>query len=778
MENNNSVQSDNVPGSTVKSTINEGTTEMIETTTVVEPQYPSKLQANINASYFANDVSTIIAYLNKPIPVTSGAWSTGSTAGTLLYNQDAWVGVWANTMWKEKLHGIFGLRATLRVDLVLNATPFHAGRLRLCYYPAAATNMLKYNMHIGHRIPLSQLPGLDIGCGDEAISLKIPYVTPQRFIELTGSIVSWGNVIIAIMSPLNTGTLSDSTADYTLWYSMEDVELFGQTNKAVSQQSTPGKSRPKRINASETELKPISHTLGAASEFVGNVAKIPFLTPWAGPVSWFLNAAKGAAIAFGFSTPINTELPCMMSTNFNWHTTTSDGTDNSIPLSLLYDAKLKILDDVTAGGEDQMSINFIKRQWSFFTTFTINESNTLGQSLFATYLQPDQYKIAVSATESYYTPIAYLARMYNMYRGGMEVMLKFVKTGFHAGSLAISFVPGPNDATLSLTDTSYVYRTVIDLQEGDQACFICPYLIPLDFIDSSIGFGRFYVNVVNPLRSPDTVASTVDVLVYVRAADSFQVQQPANWNNWPITQQGGDITEYSEEIVCSTVGQGPTATLDYEFCQESMSEAATSILQLAKRYNAIAFQFPSIGTGDVIIMHPWAIGIPRFITPNYTDTAGLYDPLLALVTCPFAFYRGGVRIRLNQSASTDERNVCYMKRVEATGGPAYQAVSFAANTAPYITDAYIPTLIWPLQPLPVATNAWNFGGLSVQIPYQAPYRFCPIQYFPIGNQNTNFYSPRPKLEIYHGLKYDRLATRAVSDDYQCLFWVGIPRLEK
>lgn len=776
MENNNSVQSDNIPNTTEKSTINEGTTEMIARSTVAQLNYPTKLQANINRSYFANDVSSVIAYLNKPVPITSGSWTTGSTAGTLLYNQDAWVGVWANVMWKEKLHGFYGLRATLRVDLVLNATPFHAGRLRLCYYPAASANMRKFAMHISHRIPLSQLPGLDIGCGDEAISLKIPYVTPQRFIELTSAITSWGNVVIAVMSPLNTGATSDNNADYTLWYSMEDVELFGQTNRAVNQQSATGKGKPRRINPSESELKPISHTLGAASEFVGNVAKIPFLTPWAGPVSWFLNAAKGAAIAFGFSKPINSEVPCLMSSNYNWHTTTSDGVDNSIPLSLLYDAKLRVLDDVTENGEDQMSINFIKRQWSFLTTFTINESNTLGQSLYALALTPDTFKAVVGSAESYYTPVTYLAKMYNMYRGGVEIMLKLVKTGFHAGTIAISFVPGPNDASLSLTDTSYVYRTVIDLQEGDQCCFICPYLLPIDFIDCNIGFGKFYVNVVNPLRSPDTCASTVDVLVYIRGADSFQVQQPSDWQNWPITTQGGDVEEFSEEIVCSTVGQGPTASLDYEFCQEAMSEAATSVLQLAKRFNMILIEWPDVFV-DLLTVFPWVIGCGRDFSSTITSPRIVYDPILALVTAPYAFHRGGIRWRFNQCANNDINNVIYIHRNEVSGNSSYQMGVFNTSSGVFLTDGF-QVNVASQQLMPVATNSYSAGGLSVQIPWQAPYRFSPIEYCHIDTTQTTFFSPRPRIKIFHSTQRNRLATRAVADDYQCLFWVGIPRLQK
>jgi hypothetical protein len=756
----------------------EGTTQFITGNVDAKINLPLSLPSIYSGSYFPNDVTSVIAYFAKPVPIASGAWDIANPNTTYLFDQRTWTGIFNNTMWMDKLRGFYGLRATLRVDLVLNATPFHQGRLRLCYYPCAELNVVKSSMHKGHRTPISQLPGVDMGCGDTSVSLSIPYVAPGRFIELTspGNVISWGDLYLVVMSPLLVGPGADSTVDYTIWYSMVDVQLFGQTYKAV-QQSGVGKGRATRIMPTEAEQRPISHVLGAAANFSSAVAKIPLLSPWAGPVSWFLNAAKGAAYSFGFAKPVNSEKPCQMSNNYNWYTTTSDGLDNSMPLAVLFDAKLKLLSDISDGGEDQMSIDFIKKQWAYYTTMFVNESQTPGDQLLRIPLQPDVFHNQISTNEDYHTPVSYLSNLFGAYRGDIEIMFKFVKTGFHAGAFAFTYVPGPDDLTITLTDTSYCYRTVVDIQEGDHACFTCPYLLPLDFINIDIKYGSLFVHVVNPLRSPETCSDTIEVLVYVRGGDSLQFQKPRAWLDYPVTAQGGEVENISEDIVCSAPGQAPVGPLDYTINQDSMSECATSLLQLIKRFNVIAFEYADAALNDVVALVPWAVGCGRWNLSILTPPRQCYDPLLAQVLAPFAFYRGGMRFRTTPISTGVDSNLSYIYRSDNIDN---NTVAFV-ETGTLTSDGYLPfrsnytVASLQLQPQPPATNIYNAGGLSVQVPYQNVYRMVPVQYCNTSSTTCDFLTPRARLRIWTGTSKNRMITRAVADDFQALFWVGIPR---
>jgi hypothetical protein len=758
----------------------EGTTEFITPGQVAERVVDDNPLPILARTYRPNNISMVAEYLAKPIPITTGAWATTDTASTLLFNEAVWTGIFANTMWKEKLHGFFGLKCKVKVELTLNATPFQQGRLRLAYYPAASLNRRKAASHKSHRVPFSQLPGVEIGTADSSVSLMIPYVNPQRFIELSGNIWDHGDVYLMIMSALVTGPTGPTTADYTIWYSLHDVELYGQTNRAVSgPQSGTGKIKSRRVNPSEQEMKPISHLLGAAATFTGEVSKIPILSLYAGPVSWFLNAAKGAALSFGLSKPLNTEQPCLMSMNYHYQCTTSDGFDNSVPLALLYDSKLRLLDGESNGGQDEMSIPFIASQWSYLDSFSLSTSNTPGQSLYVLGLEPKTLFTNAGTNAIYRTPLSYLSRLFKMYRGGFEVAFKLVKTGFHAGSLAISFVPGPSDGTLNLTSSAYTYRTIVDIQEGDYMCFRCPYLLPLDFIDTHIGCGRLYVNVVNPLRSPETCSPAVDVLVYIRGAESMQFQCPMLWDALPLVTQGGDVNETSTEIVCSAPGNAPLSTLQLEFCQESMSEHAGSLLQLLKRYNSIRM-YSSDDTGNFLTCYPWIIGASKYISPDYTLPQNLLDFVASQVHAPFAFFRGGVRFRAGAGLVGGDIQTIRLYRGEgadiSSGDLAYDgSIIPSPYTAMYSNHYNSGSGAYPK--LPTAENGVMEGGLSVQIPYQGPYRMSPIHLYNGENETVAFEEPRPRLLAFVGEDRTRTLWRSYADDYQLLFWVGVPRFD-
>jgi len=774
------VQSDNLANTSVTNNTSEGTTQLVAQNVEAIVSLPRKIPSIYDNSYFPNDVTSVISYLSKPVPINSGSWSTGSTAGTLLFNQRSWTGIFNNVMWKEKLHGFYGLRATLRVDFILNATPFHQGLLRVCYYPVAVANPIKASLHNTHRVPLSQLPGVNISCSDTSVSLSIPYVAPGRYIEMTsaGFVYDWGDIYVAIMDPLQVGAAGDANVDYTIWYSLHDVELFGQTNKAI-QQSGIGKGKAKRIMPAEHEERPISYVLGAAANFAESVAKIPILSPWASPVSWFLNAAKGAAYSFGFSKPISTEKPCMMSNNYNWHTTTADGLDNSIPLSLLYDAKLKLLDDVSDKNQDQMSIDFIKSQWSFFTSFQLSEADTLGLQKFRQVLQPSAFVVSPGSFEFYYTPVAYLSTLFGLYRGGIEIMLKFVKTGFHSGSVAVTYIPGPNDTTMTFTDSSYAYRTVLDLQEGSQACFRCPYLLPHDYFEVSIPYGAFYVHVVNPIRSPETCSSTIDVLVYVRGAESLQFNKPRPVSTVPVVPQGGDVENF-DTITCDAPGDSPVAPLNLSFAQDSMSECALSVLQLLKRYVDVQFEWVDEAANDILTVLPWVVGAGRFFSSIYTPPRQIYDPITSFILAPFAFYRGSTRLRITPISSGADVNTPYMCRIDdvAVSGFVYvtSQTSTSTTTLPY-GSSYTIASVRP-RTMPPATNTYGAGGLSVSCPYQNVYRMCPIQYTYLSSNTADFFTPRVRVSVWTGTSKNRLISRSFGDDFQALFWVGVPRMNQ
>lgn len=159
----------------------DSTVEGVTVERHLEKEFPKPIMEAMDP----NHVNTVIDYLNKPVIVDQVTWATSATRGTILNNSpnngfNSWTYVSGVQMWVDKLKGFLGLRSTLCLRLEINGTPFHAGRLRLCYYPAADISDGKHKNHEGNFISLSQLPGVDIEASESAVTLRIPYTSIAR----------------------------------------------------------------------------------------------------------------------------------------------------------------------------------------------------------------------------------------------------------------------------------------------------------------------------------------------------------------------------------------------------------------------------------------------------------------------------------------------------------------------------------------------------------------------------------------------------------------------
>lgn len=732
-----------------------------ENAPVAERVSAHQLDPVLNATYGPNEISTVAEYLSKQTPVATFSWLTSSAVGALLVSQESWDYVNATTMWTEKLKGFYGLRATLCLRLELNGTPFHSGRLRLCYYPDASSSSEKWRSHLLSYISISQLPGVEIEANESSVVLRIPYVAVSRFIELTSTKRSWGRIFVAVASPLATGADGVQSVMCRLWTWMEDVELIGQTHKFITQ------GPKKRIAPSDEEGKPISSFFRNASKAVGSLSGIPAISAYTGPTAWALNALGGAASAFGWSKPSSQPSigrvynnPTGMLANFN-------GEEPVHALSLDADAKLRALDDAAPSGQDEMSINYIKTQWSYLESFEYTPTVSGVDPMYILDANPRNFLVAPSASLNYLTPLAYLASMFTAYRGGIEIKIKFAKTALHRGKVQLSYAPGPSPVTNTITESAYLYRTVFDLSEGGEICVTLPYLLPLDYIDTGIPFGRFYVHPITVLNRPETVSSTVVCSVYVRACPDMQFMQPkipgyTPFNDPIVTQGPAEDLVNTGSIACDPIGGAPNPNMDIAFAESSASEVITSISQLLKRYIHIGLPFNG---NPIFSFFPWA---------NKGTFLAAGDPIetdyQAYVGSPFAFFRGGVRIKLTlNNGLLFESDAQKLSRIYAWLKPGTATEIFSM-----VPDVPAPTS----DPKGYLAQSEAFGtatAMIVQVPYQGPWRMSPNRLYNAVGDAPGFDQPRCQLVASSPSGFGGVA-RAYADDFQFLFFVGIPNM--
>lgn len=737
------------------------TTVVVPSGVDVQNERVSALGPQVSGAILPNQISTVAEYLGKPVMVRSGTWNFVDAVNTLLVDFDVFAALDGVSMWKDKLSGYFGMRMTTVIRVAINATPFHAGHLRLGYYPAPQVNPEKINQHNIHFTSFNQLPGVDVSCADESVILKIPYIAPARFMELTSTgRHSPGRVQLRVLMPLLGGSTS-SAVTWNVWMHFEDVELFGQSYRLIAQSDRAKKSiRIRRAprNPQEEEQTPVSSFLSQAALATRPLAAIPTIAPLLGPTQWMLNAASQVAGALGWSKPNHDSENNRVGTNIHWNMASATGMDNAQKMSLFSDNKLVTINDASPSDDDEMSINYVKKIWAPYQSFQLNSSNTIGQQVYSVELRPSQY-VNASGSLRFHTPISFLGELFDLYRGSIEFKLKFAKTAFHAGQIQISFVPGPHDVTISLDQTRMAYRLIFDLQESDEICVRVPYVFPFDYFQRAINWGRMYVHVLTPLRAPDTTSQVIDTLVYVRGGDDLEFAAPSRYlagglgTEAPIPDieaQGGNVEV--EGTTCVTLGQeDPLASV--AFASHAQGEQANSLLSLMKRYEPVNHLPNTVGYVEIM---PWFIS-------TLATTAQLGSPRHSLIMACYAFYRGGVKIRQ-----------C------VTGAPvaptifAYQNDNTAATWVQNSPIVNGPT--FPLNVVSAVPYAANSAGGAVTIPYHSKVRFSPTQYaFYSAPTTPTFTQPNGVVRFSDpGTTY--FTYRAFDDDFQLLFFVGVPVL--
>jgi len=728
------------------------TTSVSEACVPVDPYISNDISSNLGV----NQITEISAYLAKPRRYNSYTWaSTAVVNDTIFTIPDTWAIVSSVTPWIEKLKGYYGLKATLCVSLQLNATPYSAGRLRLAYYPGGDDNPRKASIHFTHAIPFSQLPGVEMEANDPNVCLRIPYITPLNFYEMTLNSTSWGRLDCHVVTPYRTGPDNAQSLQLAVWVWLEDVSLIGQTHSGIVTQCMD-EYVTQAAQPSEKETKPFTSFFSNLAKAAASLKSIPVISAYAGIAEWAMQCASGIASVFGWSKPTGSYKLTRSEISGATNTANSTGDDACHSVAVLADAKLQALDDASLYKYDEMSIPFIKSRWSYLTNFTFATSNVAGDRLHLQHNQPRaDWQVNLSATQKYLTPLAYLGHAFQMFRGGVQYKIKFAKTNFHRGQLQLTYQPGPSvDATL---DTStYMYREVINLSDCSEVHFTIPFLNPVEYLDTSISFGRWECHVVIPLQAPETVATTIDCSVYVRGAEDFEVLQPRNPLLVPYVTQSAEESELQNLNIkdLGYIGSSPQQRMVVSNALRCGSELVLSINSLLKRYSGVLID--TFGANERMDIFPYIFGA--------LDVNNLFNvtPYQSYLVSPFAFYRGGIRLLTHTTyAGTDvaKAKTLFEAALNSTGSGV--AVSSVALAMPDNTIAW--------------TSADSVNGcLTIQYPFQCPNRMSPIEYQVNAANTTSFAAPRALVQM--SAVPESKYKRAVADDFQLLFFVGIPRL--
>lgn len=757
-------------------------------------------------------------FLERPIPLWNGEWSTSNAQFSTLATVEIPDGVISYAMYKEKLSGFLGLRAGLKFRLQINSQPFQAGRLRLAWVP--------YYKYLGKRTQIwdaqteasfvsrSTLPGVEIDVSTATeCEFHVPYVSPQLYYNLTTGEGYWGKLYVMVYSPLVDPT-GGGKVDCNLWFSFEDVQLGFPTGAPAA---TSSLSPVAQVGKEEKNME-LSRTFSTASakfaSALRSVPPVPFLDSIIQPAAWASDTLSEVLKLFGLSKPESTNIPNYVKSNPLQFMPNSDGVNLSHNLSLLAGNSIELMPDMTSCGIDEMSLLHLASTPSYIGHFTWSTTQTNGTSLFTYNVSPND-SISAGSSANYFVPsmLQFTTSAFTFWRGSIDLTFKFVKTKFHSGRVRLYFQAG--DPSFRTSNRNYNYSQVVDLRSEDIVKFRIPYIstkpwMLTDAAYNSVGSYPFITGVVkmevlNELMATSTVSSSIDVLVEVSAGPDYELAGPRSPYITPVivttppASLMGRLTARSEQpaanatkAVRAQIGQEePREDEQAELVNKDQlgakrnvaewinvlamhGERVLSVRQLVKRSSFV--DTINSSTGVDLLVAPFQFDVNYTRTSNTPPGSYKTQNYLSHFLNLYAFWRGGVNIKI-----IPQDQITSKFRVTAT----FNLSNDSPPTYPAVTDV--------IQVTPTAVQAVNGSGgpeqiiindlegcIDVTCPYYSQYHMSPITDYTFRDVNVQLGLFPPYLvrlrNMPSGKTYD--VYRCATDSFQMGYVLGPPYCER
>lgn len=638
------------------------------------------LYSSSSSNFNQDDIKT---FLRKPVILGQGNLSTTDTVATLLYSADlpySVINASASTIYQDKLRGFLGIRCDIHLRWQINGERFQRGRYMILAIPTGGSpssqtsTAASINAHSNTLVQRTQCMRMemDINCDTEA-NMDLPFISCMNYIPLsglpgsvgTGTLPNYGETYQIRMypySPLNTPSGS-TTASWTLWAHLENVELIGPATPQSRSMKGKGKSASE-IEQEGSNVGPITKTLVKISNASSMLSSVPLIRDYALGVSWFSDLMAGAAHIFGWSKPINLAPVHRVTREVLPWFSNLDAADQSQPIALFAQNAVGVVPGFSGTDTDEMDFSFLKTIPGWNGTINWPTLTAAGGILFTIRNGPLDTLVTRTATSGVtindYLPYQLISNYFYQWRGTMVYTIKFVKTEFHSGRLAFVFFPietfngGPSP--LTLPTSAYCHREIIDLRYDNEVTFTIPYISsspwrPTRGIGTYTGVFNCYV--VDPLVAPSNVSNSIDLLVELSAGPDFEVSIPYSSALTPYmlaTPQAGSMSNPKPQPNACALFEG-TLGVAHPIDTKGINALATvgehvssfrTMLKMTNIHSATNSPAFVINTFWNIIPYAW----PVISANGVTDTQPtVVSDLYGVLSSMFCFSRGGIRFK-------------------------------------------------------------------------------------------------------------------------------------
>lgn len=421
------------------------------------------------------------------------------------------------------------MRPQLTMRFQLNATPYHQGCLVIgvMYYPKNTEDVQSSESRVPiHANQLTQLNhGLLLASGAGTVEIDIPFISPFDMIPIRqseyGNSQYYASVYVGVLSPLKfqTGATTHLTVTTQCSLSCKGIptEFYGLQpySEIIEPQGYSG------------IISSAGRSLTAVADNV--LAPIESLFTGPGSSNRVSNCDKPV-----IPTESQTFLPYHMVSLSHGEGPSQARTLRLNPYNLTPSNP-----SLVPMAADDLGVEQVTRKWGYLGSFNITDSRIVNSAVIHYDITPFSASIIKAADAEgkgrkiLPTPLMGVASMYQYWTGGLEFKFILVKAGPH--SVRLRFTVYPIDYYDGI-DVNSSYSVVADFGEGIERTIVVPYLGPTkmlptifrktDTTDVAAACGVLVVTLESRLMCMSAVTNNIDVLVFSRAADDFQLSVP------------------------------------------------------------------------------------------------------------------------------------------------------------------------------------------------------------------------------------------------------------
>jgi len=606
-------------------------------------------------------------FLKRPFDVSKFVWTTNQ-----LVNSELIPGgiefpnvLLTNPQFKEKVRGFLVMRGNLKVRILMNAQKFQQGKLLAYWVPNYSNLPTKAAMIQASLSGKSGCPHTKLSCENTTEqTIDIPYVNQNLYYNMATNEGTYGNLFLTPLLQLRSSTGDSVGLRIQVWMENPEIEFATSAVPVLSQAA----SQMEEASAHSDALSRPS-TGGLDISSLAGIVKDVKLEP-----SYLARSFANAMELMGWQKPTQNAAINRTSLRTNSYMANYNGEHMAHKLSLAADNILASMDVPAGTNVDEMNINTICKIPTYYRKFSMKAvSSTAGDAentlLFVDRVHPQKFT-PETANVLNSTFLGYVSSCAAQWRGSIKYSFDVAKTGFHSGTVRVSFLPGvysaiegtiPNPTNNPELQLERAWQQTFDLRDRDEFSVVVPYANSKYFSAvvnpnskagdalqlSTFCTGIIVVDVFVPLVAPTSVDQTVDFAVWVSAGDDFMLANPTAPPIYPysvVQSQSLTMTEplNRQEEMFSNNSTMTGAKPDTSFRPSALctGEVMASIKSLIGRFGP--FYTPTgVSATDVYTIAPFDFQDP--ISSVSTVTFDYIDFFSYL----YGFYRGGVRISLD-----------------------------------------------------------------------------------------------------------------------------------